>query len=134
MSIIVMKFGGTSLADISCIRNVAKKVQFQYIKNKKIVVVVSAMAGTTDNLVKLTGNISSSSDLKEYDVVVSSGEQVSAGLLAIALNDLGVKARSWMGWQLPILTDSIHHKANIDRIETENLISSLLEFKIWLFA
>ena len=130
MPIVVMKFGGTSVADINCIRNVANKVQAQYLKNKKIVVVVSAMAGTTDNLVKLTENISSSRDLKEYDVVVSSGEQVSAGLLAMTLNDLGVKARSWMGWQIPIFTDSIHYKANIDRIETENLISSLYQHEV----
>ena len=86
MSIIVMKFGGTSLADIDCIKNVAKKVAAQYKKNKKIVVVVSAMSGTTNNLIDLTKQISNGRNTQEFDVVVSSGEQVTAGLLSMAIN------------------------------------------------
>ena len=125
MSIIVMKFGGTSVADIKCIKNVAQKVVNQYKKNKKIVVVVSAMSGATDNLVNLTNQISEKRNLKEYDVVVSSGEQVTAGLLAMAIADLNVKSRSLMGWQIPIITDNTHYKAIIDNILNTNILSLL---------
>ena len=125
MSIIVMKFGGTSVADIDCIKNVAQKVVNQYKKNKKIVVVVSAMSGATDRLVKLTNQISEKRNLEEYDVVVSSGEQVTAGLLAMAISDLSVKSRSLMGWQIPIITDDTHYKAIIEDISNTNIFTLL---------
>ena len=125
MSIIVMKFGGTSVADIDCIKNVAQKVVNQYKKNKKIVVVVSAMSGATDNLVNLTNQISEKRNLEEYDVVVSSGEQVTAGLLAMAITDLSVKSRSLMGWQIPIKTDETHYKAIIENISNTNIFTLL---------
>ena len=125
MSIIVMKFGGTSVADIDCIKNVAQKVVNQYKKNKKIVVVVSAMSGATDNLVNLTNQISEKRNLEEYDVVVSSGEQVTAGLLAMAITDLSVKSRSLMGWQIPIKTDGTHYKAIIENISNTKIFTLL---------
>ena len=125
MSIIVMKFGGTSVGDIDCIKNVAQKVVNQYKKNKKIVVVVSAMSGVTDNLVNLTNQISEKRNLEEYDVVVSSGEQVTAGLLAMAITDLSVKSRSLMGWQIPIITDDTHYKAIIENISNTNIFTLL---------
>ena len=120
-----MKFGGTSVADIDCIKNVAQKVVNQYKKNKKIVVVVSAMSGATDNLVNLTNQISEKRNLEEYDVVVSSGEQVTAGLLAMAITDLSVKSRSLMGWQIPIKTDDTHYKAIIENISNTNIFTLL---------
>ena len=119
-----MKFGGTSVADINCIKNVAEKVANQFKETKKLVVVVSAMSGATDNLVNLTNKISKKRNLREYDVVVSSGEQVTAGLLAMAISDLNIKSRSLMGWQIPILTDNMHYKANIENILIENISSS----------
>ena len=125
MSIIVMKFGGTSVGDIDCIKNVAQKVVNQYKKNKKIVVVVSAMSGATDSLVNLTNQISEKRNLEEYDVVVSSGEQVTAGLLAMAISDLSVKSRSLMGWQIPIITDDTHYKAIIENISNTNIFTLL---------
>jgi len=125
MSIIVMKFGGTSVADTDCIKNVASKVVDQYKKNKKIVVVVSAMSGTTNNLIDLTKKLSKKRNSREYDVVVSSGEQVTAGLLAMALTSLNIPSRSFMGWQIPILTDDTFSKANIFEINGDVLMSSL---------
>ena len=125
MSIIVMKFGGTSVADIDCIKNVANKVAVQYKKNKKIVVVVSAMSGTTNNLIDLTKQVSKGRNLQEYDVVVSSGEQVTAGLLSMALNSLEIPSRSFMGWQIPVLTDNTFSKANIAEISIDVLMQSL---------
>ena len=125
MSIIVMKFGGTSVADTDCIKNVASKVVDQYKKNKKIVVVVSAMSGTTNNLIDLTKKLSQKRNPREYDVVVSSGEQVTAGLLAMALTSHNIPSRSFMGWQIPILTDDTFSKANIVEINVDVLMSSL---------
>ena len=120
-----MKFGGTSVANIDCIKNVAQKVVKQYRKNKKIVVVVSAMSGATDSLVNLTNQISEKKNFEEYDVVVSSGEQVTAGLLAMALSDLNIKSRSLMGWQIPIITDDTHYKAIIENISNKNIFTLL---------
>ena len=125
MSIIVMKFGGTSVADTDCINNVASKVVAQYKKSKKIVVVVSAMSGTTNNLIDLTKKLSKKRNPKEYDVVVSSGEQVTAGLLSMALTSHNIPSRSFMGWQIPVLTDNTFSKANIVEINVDILMSSL---------
>ena len=130
MTIIVMKFGGTSVADTSCIKNVAKKVQLQFKKTKKIVVVVSAMAGTTNKLIEHIADIDPFYNSQEYDVVVSSGEQITAGLLAIALKNLGITARSWMGWQIPIITDKVYSKASIEDINVKLILDSFLSGQV----
>jgi aspartate kinase len=121
MARIVMKFGGTSLADLDRIRNVAWRVKREVDAGHQIAVVVSAMAGQTNQLVEWTNQLSPLHDPREYDVVVASGEQVTSGLLAIALQTIGVKARSWQGWQIPLVSRGAHGKARIDRIETEAL-------------
>jgi aspartate kinase len=121
MSRIVQKFGGTSVADLARIRNAAGRVKREVDAGNEIAVVVSAMAGTTNQLVDWTRQMSGLHDTREYDVVVSSGEQVTAGLMALALQDLGVNARSWLGWQIPIRTDDVHGKARIDAIHTAEI-------------
>ena len=102
---LVMKFGGTSVADIDRIRNVARHVRREVNSGHEVAVIVSAMAGATNELVKLCRSAAILHDVREYDTVVSSGEQITAGLLAIVLQDMGIDARSWLGWQLPITTD-----------------------------
>ncbi|MDE2475487.1 MAG: aspartate kinase [Alphaproteobacteria bacterium] len=121
MSKIVMKFGGTSVGDIPRIRNVAKLVQREFERGHQVAVIVSAMAGETNKLVAWTRELSPLHDAREYDVVVSSGEQVTAGLLAVALATIGVPARSWLGWQVPIRTSSMHGSARIMAIEPDLL-------------
>ena len=125
MARIVMKFGGTSMAGIERIRNVARQVKREHAKGHQIAVVVSAMSGETDRLVNFCREASPLYDPKEYDVVVASGEQVTSGLLAIALQAAGVPARSWLGWQLPIRTDDAHAAARIGTIDTAALDASL---------
>ena len=98
MARLVMKFGGTSVADLDRIRNAARRVKAEADAGHQVAVVVSAMAGVTNSMVGLVSDAAVLADLREYDVVVSSGEQVTAGLLAIVLQDLGIPARSWMGW------------------------------------
>jgi aspartate kinase len=122
---IVMKFGGTSMAGIERIRSVARRVKREVDAGNQVAVVVSAMAGETDRLVGFCKEASPLADPREYDVVVASGEQVTSGLLAIALQALGVPARSWMGWQLPIRTTRAHAAARIEAIETAELNASL---------
>ncbi len=121
MARIVMKFGGTSVADLDRIRNVAQRVKREVEAGNQVAVVVSAMAGTTNQLVAWVNGISKLHDTKEYDAVVASGEQVTAGLTALALQELGVPARSWLGWQIPIHTDDTHGKARITHIPGDNL-------------
>jgi aspartate kinase len=121
MARLVMKFGGTSVADIDRIKEVARRVKAEADAGNEIAVVVSAMAGTTNQLVQWTGEISTIQDAREYDTVVSTGEQITAGLLSLALQDLGTSARSWMGWQLPIKTDSAHGSARILEIDAEEI-------------
>ncbi|MCB1682542.1 MAG: aspartate kinase [Rhodospirillales bacterium] len=121
MALIVMKFGGTSVADIEKIENAADKVVKEVERGNKVTVVVSAMSGVTNQLVEYCSEISSLYDVREYDTVVASGEQVTAGLMAIALQKRGVTARSWLGWQIPIKTNTIHGKARIEEIETKEL-------------
>lgn len=116
-----MKFGGTSVGDIPRIRNVAKLVQREFERGHQVAVIVSAMAGETNKLVAWTRELSPLHDAREYDVVVSSGEQVTAGLLAVALATIGVPARSWLGWQVPIRTSSMHGSARIMAIEPDLL-------------
>ncbi len=118
---IVMKFGGTSLADVERIKAVAVRVKREVDAGHEAAVVVSAMAGTTNQLVGWTNAVAPLHDAREYDTVVAAGEQVNSGLLALALQDLGISARSWQGWQIPIETDDAHGKARIRRIETAEL-------------
>jgi len=125
MALIVMKFGGTSVGDIERIQNVAKRVKAEVDDGNQVAVVVSAMSGVTNQLVDYVTSITPLYDTREYDAVVSSGEQVTSGLLALALQDLGVAARSWMGWQLPINTDDAHGKARILGIESEEVLKRL---------
>ncbi len=127
MARIVMKFGGTSMAGIERIRNVAARVKREWEAGNQVAVVVSAMAGETDRLVGFCKEASPLYDLREYDVVVASGEQVTSGLLAITLQAIGVPARSWLGWQLPIHTSSAHASARIDTIDTDALNASLAD-------
>jgi aspartate kinase len=121
MARIVMKFGGTSMAGIERIRNVAARVKREVERGNEVAVVVSAMAGETDRLVNFCREASPLYDPKEYDVVVASGEQVTSGLLAITLQSMGVRARSWLGWQLPINTSDAHASARISTIDTDGL-------------
>ncbi|MFC7332719.1 aspartate kinase [Rhodocista pekingensis] len=121
MARLVLKFGGTSVGDIERIRNVARKVKQEVDAGHEVAVVVSAMSGVTNQLVEYCRSISRIYDAREYDAVVASGEQVTSGLLAIALQELGITARSWQGWQIPILTDDVHAKARIERIDTAEL-------------
>ena len=113
MARLVMKFGGTSVADLDRIRNVARHVKREVDAGHDVAVVVSAMAGVTNQLVEWSRQAAMLHDAREYDAVVATGEQVTAGLLAIALEGMGVNARSWQGWQLPILTDNAHASARI---------------------
>jgi aspartate kinase len=127
MSRLVMKFGGTSLADIERIRNVARHVKREVDAGHEVAVVVSAMSGTTNRLVDWCREAAPLHDAREYDAVVASGEQVTAGLLAIVLEGMGVNARSWQGWQLPILTSNAHAAARIEDINGDELIKRFRE-------
>ncbi|MDO9474574.1 MAG: aspartate kinase [Caulobacter sp.] len=139
MSRLVMKFGGTSVADLERIRRVGRLVAAEVEAGKKVAVVVSAMSGKTNELVAWTDGAGAAaqglppSD-DEYDVVVASGEQVTAGLLAITLRNMGLNARSWMGWQVPIITDDAHGRARIDEIPPENLAGAMDRGEIAVIA
>jgi aspartate kinase len=122
---LVMKFGGTSVADVRHIKNVARHVKREVAAGHQVAVVVSAMAGTTNQLVAWTAETAPLHDAREYDTVVASGEQITSGLLAIALQDIGVDARSWQGWQIPIKTDAAHGAARIAEIAGDRLIERL---------
>src|SRR5919108_4848972 len=134
MARIVQKFGGTSVADIERVRNVARRVKCEVDTGNEVAVVVSAMAGTTNQLIDWTRETSRLHDAREYDVVVSAGEQVTAGLLALALQDLGIDARSWLGWQIPIHTDGVHGKARIEGIEVSEIRRRLAEGQVAVVA
>ena len=130
MSLIVQKFGGTSVGNIAKIQNVAKKVAAEIEKNNKVIIVVSAMSGVTNQLVGYCNEVSElkdNDDMAEYDAIVSSGEQVTSGLLALELKKLGYKARSFTGWQIGMKTDNIHSKARIKSIDKDILINELKE-------
>ena len=129
MARLVMKFGGTSVADLDRIRNVARHVKREVDAGYDVAVVVSAMAGATNELIAWCRDAAILHDAREYDVVVASGEQVTAGLLAIVLEGIGVNARSWQGWQLPILTDNAHASARILEINGGELIRRFREMK-----
>jgi len=134
MSRIVQKFGGTSLADVGHIKNVARRVRREVDAGNEVAVVVSAMAGVTNQLVEWTRETSRVHDAREYDVVVSSGEQVTCGLLALALQDLGIDARSWLGWQVPLRTDGVHGKARIEAIEVAEIRRRLAQGQVAVVA
>lgn len=125
MSRIVMKFGGTSVADLDRIKNVAQRVKKEFNKGNQVAVLVSAMAGTTDQLSKWVEELSPMHDAREYATVVSAGEQITSGLLAIALQDIGIPARSWLGWQIPIKTDQLHSAARIEDIGTDEILKRM---------
>jgi aspartate kinase len=125
MAYIVQKFGGTSVATLDLIKKAALRIKTEVDAGHRVVAVVSAMSGATNTLVNYVRDLSSTYDRAEYDTVVSSGEQVTAGLLALALQNLGIGARSWLGWQLPIYTTSHHSQARIDRIDTAALVKDL---------
>ncbi len=134
MSRIVMKFGGTSVADLDRIRNVAARVKREVDAGHEVAVVVSAMAGVTNQLVKWCQDLSPLHDAREYDTVVATGEQVTIGLLAIALQTIGVDARSWQGWQIPIVTDGAHGKARVESIEGATLIERMKQGQVPVIA
>jgi len=134
MARIVQKFGGTSVADLDCIRNVAKRVKVEVDRGNDIAVVVSAMAGVTNQLVDYVSQASALHDTREYDAVVSSGEQATAGLLALCLQELGISARSWTGWQIPIHTDEVHGKARITDVESDRMLEKLDEGQVAVVA
>jgi aspartate kinase len=125
MARLVLKFGGTSVADLDRIRNVAAHVKREVDAGHEVAVVVSAMAGKTNELVALCRGASVLHDAREYDAVVASGEQVTSGLLAIVLQDMGVNARSWQGWQIPVKTDGAHGAARIAEIDGSLLIERI---------
>jgi aspartate kinase len=125
MARIVMKFGGTSMAGTERIRIVAARVKKEVDAGNEVAVVVSAMAGETDRLVNFCREAAPLHDPAEYDVVVAAGEQVTSGLLAITLQAMGVKARSWLGWQIPVRTSDAHASARIDSMDTEALIAAM---------
>ena len=129
MGRLVMKFGGTSVANIERIRNVAQHVKREVDAGHEVAVVVSAMSGKTNELVGWTAEASPLHDAREYDAIVASGEQVTAGLLAISLQALGIQARSWLGWQIPIQTDSAHASARITGIDGSEIIQRFKERK-----
>jgi aspartate kinase len=121
MAVVVMKFGGTSVANVERIRNVARHVKREVDAGNKVCVVVSAMAGATNQLVAWVREASVLHDAREYDAVVATGEQVTAGLLAIVLQSMGLQARSWQGWQIPITTSSAHGAARIAGVDGAEL-------------
>lgn len=122
MARIVMKFGGTSVADLDRIENAAKRVKREVEAGNQVAVVVSAMSGVTNQLVSYVDNTSKMYDAREYDSIVASGEQVTAGLMALRLQEMGINARSWLGWQISIKTDEVHGKARIVDIDTTEMV------------
>jgi aspartate kinase len=134
LPLIVQKYGGTSVGNIERIKNVAKKIKKAVDAGNKVVVVSSAMSGETDRLLGLTRELSSRPDPREQDMVVSTGEQVAIGLVAIALKELGIDAVSLTGWQVPIITDDVHTKARIKKIDTHRIRKHLDEGKVVIVA
>lgn len=134
MARIVMKFGGTSVADIERIRNVAQHVKREVDAGHEVAVVVSAMSGTTNELVGWATDASPMHDAREYDAIVAAGEQITSGLLAISLQSMGVDARSWLGWQIPIKTDGAHAAARIQEIDASDLIERFKKQQVAVVA
>ena len=134
MARLVLKFGGTSVGNVERIKNVARRVKAVVDAGNEVAVVVSAMSGETNKLVGFCRDIAPLHDAREYDAVVASGEQVTAGLLAMALQELGVSARSWAGWQVPIETDGAHGAARIMRIDTSEIERRMKEGQVAVVA
>ncbi len=130
MKLVVLKFGGTSVADVPKIKKIALKIKDEVNQGNKVIAVVSAMAGVTNNLVDLVKNTSETPDYSEYDIVLSSGEQVTSALLAIALGNLKIKARSWLGWQVPIITDKSYGKAIIENVKSDRITESFKKYQV----
>ncbi|WP_138464878.1 aspartate kinase [Poseidonocella sp. HB161398] len=127
MPILVMKFGGTSVADLDRIRNAAEKVRREVERGYDVIVIVSAMSGKTNELVGWVSKTSPLFDAREYDAVVSSGENVTAGLMSLTLQEMDIPARSWQGWQVPLKTSSAHSSARIVEIPRENIDQKFAE-------
>jgi aspartate kinase len=134
MGRLVMKFGGTSVADIARIRNVARHVEREVKAGHEVAVVVSAMAGATNQLVGWCKEAAPEYDAREYDAIVASGEQVTAGLLAIVLQDIGIPARSWQGWQVPLKTDGVHASARIGEINGAEILKRMAQGQVAVMA
>ena len=133
MPILVLKFGGTSVGSVDLIKSAAKIIKNEYDAGANIAVAVSAMSGTTNSLIKNIDLISSKDDA-EYDSIVASGEQVAAGLMALALQELNIPARSWLGWQLPIYTSGTHRHATISKIESKNILEGFKKKEVAVVA
>ena len=127
MPVLVMKFGGTSVANIDRIRRAAKRVGVEVAKGYDVIVIVSAMAGETNKLVGFVDEVSPLYDAREYDAIVSSGENVTAGLMALTLQEMDIPARSWQGWQVPVKTTSAHSAARIEEIPAANITANFAE-------
>ncbi len=127
MSILVMKFGGTSVATTDRIKRASKRVAREVANGHDVIVIVSAMAGETNKLVGFVNDVSPFYDAREYDAVVSSGENVTAGLMALQLQEMEIPARSWQGWQVPLITTSAHGAARIEDIPTHNILQKFAE-------
>src|SRR5258706_15876931 len=134
MTKLVMKFGGTSVADLDRIRHVATLVKREIDRGNQVAVVVSAMAGETNKLVGWTRELAPLHDAREHDTVAAAGEQVTAGLLAVALGAIGINARSWLGWQIPIRTSAMHGSARIESIESGALNERLAQGQVAVIA
>ena len=127
MPILVMKFGGTSVADLARIKNAAQKVRAEVENGFNVIVIVSAMSGKTNELVGWVNETSPLFDAREYDAVVSSGENVTAGLMALTLQEMDIPARSWQGWQVPVQTTSAHSAARIEEIQNDNIMAKFVD-------
>lgn len=134
MARIVQKFGGTSVANVDRIKAVAQRVKTEIDAGNQVAVVLSAMSGETNKLVDFVTAVSKLYDAREYDAIVATGEQVTVGLLALALQDIGISARSWLGWQIPIHTDGVHGKARILSIDTEEMEKRLARGDVCVVA
>jgi len=134
MARIVQKFGGTSVANVERIKAVAQRVKAEVDAGNEVAVVLSAMSGETNKLVEYVTSVSKLYDAREYDTIVATGEQVTIGLLSLALQDIGIPARSWLGWQVPIHTDGVHGKARIQGIETEEMEKRLNRGEVCVVA
>ena len=134
MTRVVQKFGGTSVADIDHIKAVAERVKAEVDRGSEVAVVVSAMSGTTNQLADWAVSAAPMHDAREYDTVVAAGEQITAGLLALSLQTLGIDARSWLGWQIPLRTNNSHGKARITGIETDSLKLCLASKQVAVIA
>jgi len=127
MPVLVMKFGGTSVASLDKIKSAAKRVALEVSAGNSVIVIVSAMAGKTNELVQWVNETSTFYDAREYDAIVSSGENVTAGLMALTLQEMDIPARSWQGWQVPVKTSSAHSSARVEKISTENIMDKFSE-------